>query len=58
MAASTVLLLTTLIIRDTHSLHNDGILGTIECVMWNIKFMLWGLFASSTWNIVALTFER
>ena len=58
MVASTVLLLTTLTIRDTYSLHNDGILGTIECVMWNTKFMLWGLFASSTWNIVALTFER
>ena len=26
--------------------------------MWNTEFILWGLFLSSTWNIVSLTFER
>ena len=26
--------------------------------MWNTKFLLWGLFKSSTWNLVVLTFER
>ena len=58
MTASTVLLLITLTISDAYSLYNDGILGTIECVMWNTKFLMWGLFLSSTINIVAVTIER
>ena len=58
MTASTVLLLITLTITDVYSLYNDGILGVIECTMWNSKFLMWGFFLSSTINIVAVTIER
>ena len=33
-------------------------MGTIECILWNSKFLMWGLFFSSTINIVAVTIER
>ena len=58
MSAFTVLLLNSLAIRDAYSLYNDGFLGTIECILWNFKFLMWGLFFSSTINIVAVTVER
>ena len=57
-AVSVILLLSTLTVKDPYKIHNDGIIGWMECRMWNTKFLLWGLFISSTWNIVALTFER
>ena len=58
LAVSLVLLLITLSIKDTYSTRNTGILGIIECTMWNNQFLLWALFVSSTWNIVTMTFER
>ena len=58
LAVSFVLLSTTLIINDPFKIHNTGILGLLECRLWNTKSLLWGLFKSSTWNLVALTFER
>ncbi len=58
MAASVSLLLGTITIRDANSVHTTGLLGDVECLLWNTKFLLWGLFVSSTWNIVTLTFER
>ena len=57
-AVSMVLLLSTLTVRDPYIIHNDGVLAWVECRMWNSKFLLWGLFKSSTWNLVVLTFER
>ena len=57
-SVSVVLLLSTLTVKDPYKVHNGGILGWMECRMWNTKFLLWGLFVSSTWNIVLLTFER
>ena len=58
LAVSVVLLLVTLSIKDTYSTRNSGILGFIECTMWNNQFLLWALFVLSTWNIVTMTFER
>ena len=57
-AVSMILLLSTLTVRDPYRVHSDGIAGWIECRIWNTKFFLWGLFVSSTWNIVVLTIER
>ena len=58
LAVSADLLSTALSIKDTYSTRNSGILGFIECTMWNNQFLLWALFVSSTWNIVTMTFER
>ena len=58
LVVSVILLTSTLTVTDTHTLHNDGILGEIECRLWNTKLFLWGFFISSTWNMVSLTFER
>ena len=58
LAVSMTLLLVTLLIRDTHVIHQTGVLGEIECRVWNSQAILWGLFDSSTWNLVTLTFER
>ena len=30
----------------------------MECYLWNTEFLTYGLFLSSTWNIVILTVER
>ena len=57
-AVSVVLLTSTITVKDPYKVHNVGILGWIECRVWNTKLLLWGLFTSSTWNIVVLTFER
>ena len=58
LAASTFLLLLTLAVRDTTVLHSTGVLAWMECRLWNTRSLVWGLFKSSTWNLVALTFER
>ena len=58
LTVADVLLLTTITVRDTQLIHNDGILATLECQLWNTKFLLWGLFIASTWNIVTMTIER
>ena len=57
-AVSIVLLLLTLTVEDSYKVKNNGVLGWIECRLWNTEFLLWGLFGSSTWNIVLLTLER
>ena len=57
LAVSFILLLTTLTIKDPFKIHNIGILGWLECRLWNTKSLLWGLFKSSTWNLVALTLK-
>ena len=57
-SASFILLLLTITVRDAYSVHSSGILGSVECRLWNTEFILWGLFLCSTWNIVSLTFER
>ena len=51
LAASIVLLLVALTVKDYY-------MGWIECLLWNSEFLLWGLYGSSTWNIVILTVER
>ena len=53
-----VLLFTTLTIEDQLILRSTGILASLECRLWNTQLLLWGFFLCSTWNIVALTFER
>ena len=55
---SLVLLLSTTTITDFNKAHNPGFLGWIECYLWNSEFLSFGLFLSSTWNIVVLTVER
>ena len=55
---SLVLLVTTVTIIDFNKAHNSGFLGWIECYLWNSEFLSFGLFLSSTWNIVVLTIER
>ena len=57
-AASVILFFTTLTMKNAYNVHNGGILGSMECRMWNTKSFLWGVLVSSTWNIVFLTFER
>ena len=58
LVVSIILLTSTFTVRDTHTLYNDGILGEIECRLWNTQMFLWGFLTSSTWNMVSLTFER
>ena len=56
-ASSLVFLISTVTIADVYQIHNTGILGWIECHLWNSEFVYFGLFVSSTWNIVVLTIE-
>ena len=51
-------LISTVTITDVYQIHNTGILGWMECHLWNSEFVYFGLFVSSTWNIVVLTIER
>ena len=44
--------------KDPHVKHNKGILGSLECILWNTEFLLWALFISSTWHMLAMTIER
>ena len=55
---SIMLLLGTLTIRNSHALRNTGLLGSIECRLWNTQILLWGLLTSSSWNLAVLTIER
>ena len=57
-SCSLTLLLSTATIADLVKIHNTGILGWIECHIWNNELLHFGLFLSSTWNIVLLTVER
>ena len=56
--AADVLLLATVTVGNTQLTYSDGILATLECQLWNSKFLLWSLFNLSTWNIVTMTIER
>ena len=53
-----MLLLTALTIRDAFHTKFDGILGDLECSVWNGEMFLWGGLVASTWNLVCLTLER
>ena len=57
-AYAVFLLLTTLTIEDVYKTKSDGILGQLECQIWNSKLLLWAPLISSTWNLVCLTIER
>ena len=57
-ASALVFLISTVTIADVYKIHNTGILGWIECHLWNSELIYFGLFVSSTWNIVVLTIER
>ena len=57
-AGSVILLISGLTLQDTSKVHSHGILGELECRLWNSGFLLWALFCASTWNIVAMTIER
>ena len=56
--ASVILLISSLTLEDTTKVRREGILGQLECRLWNTEFFLWALFFASTWNIVAMTIER
>ena len=53
-----MLLLTALTIKDALHTRFDGILGDLECSVWNGEMFLWGGLVASTWNLVCLTVER
>ena len=55
---SLMLLLTTQFLKDAYHTVNDGILGDLECGIWNSKLFIWGPLVSSTWNLMCLTIER
>ena len=55
---SLLLLLISLTINDIYSVGADGILGDLECSIWNAEMFLWGGLVTSTWNLVCLTGER
>ena len=56
--SSLVLLLSSVTITDFYKVRRTGILGWMECHLWNSELLSFGLFVSSTWNIVVLTIER
>ena len=56
--ASIILLMSSFTLENTSTVRRDGILGQLECRLWNTEFFLWALFFASTWNIVAMTIER
>ena len=58
LGVSMMLLLKALLLKDTRVLHSEGVRGDLECRLWNAQNLLWGLFLSSTWNLVSLSFER
>ena len=58
LVCSLILLLTTLTRKDTYYTVNDGVLGDLECGLWNTRVFLWGTLLASTWNLVCLTVER
>ena len=57
-AVSSMLFIDSVTVGDTYLIHHKGILGELECRLWNSQLLLWGFFLSSTWNLVTLTFER
>ena len=57
-SCSSTLLVSTVTIIDYYKIHKTGILGWMECHLWNNELLPFGFFLSSTWNIVVLTVER
>ena len=57
-SCSSLVLVSTVTITDFYKIHNTGILGWMECHIWNNELLSYGFFLSSTWNIVVLTVER
>ena len=57
-SCSLALLVSTLTVRDVYKVHHTGLLGWMECYLWNNELLSFGLFLSSTWNIVIITIER
>ena len=57
-AVSVVLLLTGLTTPDQRRVHASGLLAQLECRLWNTHTFLWGLFDSSSYNVVSMTVER
>ena len=55
---SMLLLVITVTIHDMYMVRSSGILGIVECYMWNSQIFLWAGFVASSWNIVSMTFER
>ena len=58
MFSSWILLINSLILTDVKNTRADGILGYLECIIFNTGFLLWGGLVTSTWNLVCLTIER
>ena len=55
---SVILFLSKLTTSDIYRVHNAGILGELECRLWNTQLFLWSFFFCSTWNLVSMTYER
>ena len=45
-------------IKDQGHTNTKGILGDLECSVWNGGLFLWAGMVTSTWNLVCLTVER
>ena len=56
--ASVVLLSSTLTIKDPYQVRNTGILGSLECRLWNTQFLMWSLFIASTYHMIIMTVEN
>ena len=46
-----MLLLVSLTTKDQSEINGDGILGDLECSLWNSGFLLWGGLVTSTWSV-------
>ena len=58
LLGSLMLLLATQTIKGKNKTAHDGLLGDLECGIWNTRLFLWGALVASTWNLVCLTLER
>ena len=55
---SAILCLSKLTTKNIYGVYNVGILGELECRLWNTQLFLWSSFFCSTWNLVSMTYER
>ncbi len=55
-ATATILIASSSNVYDSEG--NYGLQGVVKCFIWNNKVLLWSLFLSSTFNLLALNFER
>ena len=58
LLSATIMLLTSLTIKNSFHTRAKGILGDLECSVWNGDMLLWTGMVTSTWNLVCLTVER